>query len=105
MPDLPFVNTVDIDIIVECFSEYTGELIYDSDCRPGRMLTDHDMFFVRDKAGVVYTHVLNADDYFVGCEDKEDVPFVEPVMKVRDKPIKKHSVFVITSSRTTFRPY
>lgn len=85
MPDLPFVNTADVDVLVECFTEHTGELIYDSDCRAGRMLTDHDMFFVRDSAGRVHTHVLNADDYFAGCGEKADIPFVEPIMQVSQK--------------------
>lgn len=82
MPDLPFVNTADVDVLIECFSEHTGDLIYDSDCKVGRMLTDHDMFFVRDKAGCVHTHVLNADDYFAGYGEKMDIPFVEPIMQV-----------------------
>ncbi|CDJ50656.1 C2 domain-containing protein, putative [Eimeria brunetti] len=81
VPDLPFVNTTDVDVLIECFSEHTGELIYDSDCRAGRMLTDHDMFFVRDSAGFVHTHVLNADDYFAGYGEKRDIPFVEPIMQ------------------------
>ncbi|CDJ35979.1 LOW QUALITY PROTEIN: uncharacterized protein EMH_0049010 [Eimeria mitis] len=81
MPDLPFVNTVDVDVLIECFSEHTGELIYDSDCKAGRMLTDHDMFFVRDRAGRVHTHVLNADDYFAGYGEKADLPFVEPILQ------------------------
>ncbi|KAL8427755.1 hypothetical protein Efla_004087 [Eimeria flavescens] len=82
MPTLPFLNTVDLDVFIECFSEHTGDLIYDSDCRAGRVLTDHDMFFVRDYAGEVHTHILNADDHFVGYEDKINVPFVEPVLWV-----------------------
>ncbi|CDI87675.1 hypothetical protein EPH_0073380 [Eimeria praecox] len=45
------------------------------------MLTDHDMFFVRDSAGLVHTHVLNADDYFAGYGEKADIPFVEPIMQ------------------------
>ncbi|KAL8454457.1 hypothetical protein Emed_000178 [Eimeria media] len=80
MPTLPFLNTVDLDVFIECFSEHTGDLIYDSDCRAGRVLTDHDMFFVRDDDGEVHTHIVNADDHFVGYEDKVNVPFVEPIL-------------------------
>ncbi|KAL8431852.1 hypothetical protein ACSSS7_004981 [Eimeria intestinalis] len=80
MPTLPFLNTVELDVFIECFSEHTGDLIYDSDCRAGRVLTDHDMFFVRDYNGEVHTHIVNADDHFVGYEDKVNVPFVEPIL-------------------------
>ncbi|KAL8269292.1 hypothetical protein Esti_006782 [Eimeria stiedai] len=73
MPTLPFLNTVELDIFIECFSEHTGDLMYDSDCRAGRVLTDHDMFFVRDEDGEVHTHIVNADDHFVGYEDKADL--------------------------------
>lgn len=84
MPELPFLNTVALDILIECFSEDTGDLIYDSDCRACRMLTDHDMFFVRDREGAIHTHLLNANDYFIGYDDKINVPFVEPVLRVSD---------------------
>lgn len=80
--EVPFVNTNALDVFIECFSEYDGDLIYDHDCLPGRMLTDHDLFFVRDGSGEVHTHILNADDHFIGYDDKMDVPFAEPILQV-----------------------
>lgn len=76
------MNTNALDVFIECFSEHDGDLIYDHDCLPGRMLTDHDLFFVRDGSGEIHTHIFNADDHFIGYDDKMDVPFVEPVLQV-----------------------
>ncbi|PFH31705.1 C2 domain-containing protein [Besnoitia besnoiti] len=85
IPELPCTNVANVDVLVECFADATGDLLYDDDLLVGRLLTDHDMFFIRElNTNEILVHTLNADDYFVGCPDKVNVPFEEPVLKVGD---------------------
>ncbi|CBZ49741.1 hypothetical protein NCLIV_002280 [Neospora caninum Liverpool] len=84
-PELPCTTAANVDILIECFAEATGDLLYDDDLLVGRMLTDHDVFFIRDpdEEGIII-HTFNADDYFVGYPDKSNTPFEDPVLKVAD---------------------
>ncbi|KEP61237.1 UNVERIFIED_CONTAM: C2 domain-containing protein [Hammondia hammondi] len=84
-PELPCTTAANVDVLIECFAEATGDLLYDDDLLVGRMLTDHDVFFIRDPdAEGIIIHTFNADDYFVGCHDKRNTPFEEPPLKVSD---------------------
>ncbi|EPR57782.1 C2 domain-containing protein [Toxoplasma gondii GAB2-2007-GAL-DOM2] len=83
--ELPCTTAANVDVLIECFAEATGDLLYDDDLLVGRMLTDHDVFFIRDPdAEGIIIHTFNADDYFVGYHDKRNTPFKEPALKVSD---------------------
>nr|CAJ20272.1 hypothetical protein TgIa.0170 [Toxoplasma gondii RH] len=83
--ELPCTTAANVDVLIECFAEATGDLLYDDDLLVGRMLTDHDVFFIRDPdAEGIIIHTFNADDYFVGYHDKRNTPFKEPALKVEN---------------------
>lgn len=89
IPELPYATASNVDVILECFADISGDLLYDDDLLVGRTLTDHDMFFIKDlQTEEIVIHILNADDYFIGAPDKMNLPFEEPLLKVKPRARK-----------------
>eukprot|EP00923_Selenidium_pygospionis_P002175 GHVN01003368.1.p1 GENE.GHVN01003368.1~~GHVN01003368.1.p1 ORF type:complete len:1143 (-),score=206.42 GHVN01003368.1:167-3478(-) len=78
-------SIVPADFYVECYACEAGDLAYDNDLHVGRLVTDHDLYYItKPNSGQVTAGLFNADDHFMGYPDKVHAPFVEPPLRVRD---------------------